>query len=325
MDRIYLTRNGDVPIGNGPPESPRGGGTATVTVMATDASAAEPADEGRFKVTRTGSTASNLVVNISVSGTAINGTDYARIGSTVTINSGSESASVLVNVTDDAAVEGSETCVLTVTSGTGYTVGSPSNATVNIADNDGVQAFLESGGAVCMEAENEDGANRNFDPANLDWSIATAQTGYVGTGYAVTPTSSTNGSWMASCELTYKVSFTTTGTYTVWYRRYSTSTGDNSGFGGIDGVQSSLYDNTRGYANQWYWSNLGTIAVSTSGTKTFQLRRREGGYKVDRIYLTKNGDIPTGNGPAESPRGAGGSMSLSPSPDIDVALDELAP
>ena len=33
---------------------------------------------------------------------------------------------------------------------------------------------------------------------------------------------------------------------------------------------------------------------------------REAGYCVDRLYLTKNGDTPSGNGPAESPRGGGG-------------------
>ncbi len=43
---------------------------------------------------------------------------------------------VLVNVLDDAIAEGDETVALTLVSGSGYVVGSPSNATVTIRDDD---------------------------------------------------------------------------------------------------------------------------------------------------------------------------------------------
>ena len=67
----------------------------TVTVTATDATATEPAsstatatDTGVFRFTRTGSTTAALTVYYSVSGTATSGTDYASIGTSVTIPRG---------------------------------------------------------------------------------------------------------------------------------------------------------------------------------------------------------------------------------------------
>ena len=77
-----------------------------------------------------------MTVNVALSGTATNGTDYTIIPTTVTFAAGSSTAVVNLSVTDDTLVEGTETAILTVTSGTGYTVGTVASATVNIADND---------------------------------------------------------------------------------------------------------------------------------------------------------------------------------------------
>jgi subtilisin family serine protease/subtilisin-like proprotein convertase family protein len=94
-----------------------------VTVVATDADAGEPNNNGQFTLTRTGPTTSALTVNVAMSGTATNGTDYTAIPTTVTFAAGS--ATVLVNLTviDDTLVEGTETATLTVLAGTGYTPG----------------------------------------------------------------------------------------------------------------------------------------------------------------------------------------------------------
>ncbi|PNJ98959.1 hypothetical protein CEP14_02910, partial [Cylindrospermopsis raciborskii C04] len=54
-----------------------------ITVAATDANAGEitggTANPGQFTLTRTGPTTSALTVNIAISGTASNGTDYSTI------------------------------------------------------------------------------------------------------------------------------------------------------------------------------------------------------------------------------------------------------
>jgi len=53
---------------------------------------------------------------------------------------------------------------------------------------------------------------------------------------------------------------------------------------------------------QWFWKQIGAVTVSTPGVKTLDIVRREQGViKIDRIVLTQ-GAIPTGTGPAESPR-----------------------
>ena len=109
----------------------------TVTVTATDANASEPGtDTGAFSVTRTGSTTSALTVNYTLSGTAGNGTDYNSLPTSVTIPAGAASATITLTPKDDATVEGSETVIVTVSSSTAYTTGSPGSATVTIADND---------------------------------------------------------------------------------------------------------------------------------------------------------------------------------------------
>ncbi|REJ42068.1 MAG: peptidase [Microcystis flos-aquae TF09] len=115
-----------------------GTGTAlpVVTVAATDAVAGEPANNGQYTLTRTGSTASALTVNIAMNGTATNGADYTTILTPVNFAAGSATAVVNLNVIDDTLVEGTETAILTVLAGTGYTVGAAASATVNIADND---------------------------------------------------------------------------------------------------------------------------------------------------------------------------------------------
>jgi hypothetical protein len=75
---------------------------------------------------------------------------------------------------------------------------------------------------------------------------------------------------------------------------------------GLDGGQiGSTCDNTEDY-NQWIWKkHSSTVSIST-GTHTFQIRRRETDYCIDRIILTTDSEYtPSGNGPAESTGGPG--------------------
>ena len=109
----------------------------TVSVIASDPNAAEPSDAGMFTISRTGGTGSALNVSVSVSGTATANADYTAISSPVTIPAGAASKTVAVTPLDDIVPEPSETVILTISSGAGYAVGSPSNDTVTIADNDG--------------------------------------------------------------------------------------------------------------------------------------------------------------------------------------------
>jgi len=112
--------------------------TPSVTVTATDNTATEAGTTtGQFTITRGGgSSASALSVNISVGGTATSGSDYTAVSSPVTIPANSASTTVTVTPINDSSVESDETVILTITSGSGYTVGSPSQATVTITSDD---------------------------------------------------------------------------------------------------------------------------------------------------------------------------------------------
>jgi PKD domain/Calx-beta domain len=119
-----------------------------VTALSTVANAAEvgPAP-GAITFTRTGDTSAPLTLNIVRGGTAAE-SDYTGTASgssfVVTIPAGQPSVDVTITPTADSQVEGDETVVLTVGPGAEYTVGSPSAATVNIADDPPVVTLVAS-------------------------------------------------------------------------------------------------------------------------------------------------------------------------------------
>jgi hypothetical protein len=97
-----------------------------------------------YTFARTGSTTNPLTVNFSVSGTAGFNFDYTQSGAasfspssgTVTFGAGNSTATVTVDPAADSALELGETVILTMTSGTGYNIGSPSAATGTITNDD---------------------------------------------------------------------------------------------------------------------------------------------------------------------------------------------
>src|SRR5262245_49858217 len=69
----------------------------TVTIAATDAAASEIGpDAGTFTITRTGSTATSLIVFFTIGGTATNNGDYTFIYSSVSIPAGAPSVPVVI-------------------------------------------------------------------------------------------------------------------------------------------------------------------------------------------------------------------------------------
>lgn len=162
--------------------------------------------------------------------------------------------------------------------------------------------FCEAGGQLVMEAENFHSNNTNGD--FVAWSSATAFAGYSGTGYMQTPENgSANSVWSESADLSYSVNFNTIGTYSIWLRRRQIGGGANSAYVGRNGTQiGNSIDNGSGAG--WVWvKHTSTLSVTTIGQATFNLRRREDGYQVDKILLTTNAAFtPTATGPTESPR-----------------------
>jgi gliding motility-associated-like protein len=121
-------------------------GNRELSVVA-GANAAEPGTNSNFTISLPSgiTVAEDITVNYTISGTAVNGTDYAALTGTVVIPAGSNSVSVPVTVTDDQIIEGNETVVLQINSGSsGSFAFTPSatsgTATVTITDNDNTPA-----------------------------------------------------------------------------------------------------------------------------------------------------------------------------------------
>jgi hypothetical protein len=108
-------------------------------------------NNGTFRVTRTGSTNGSVTVNYTLSGTAINGTDYTLRNGVVTIGNGNISANVVITPTDDSFYEGNETVTLTVTPGIGYNLGDPVEATLDLIDNDKPAVSISASAATVEE------------------------------------------------------------------------------------------------------------------------------------------------------------------------------
>ncbi|MEK6281967.1 MAG: Calx-beta domain-containing protein [Acidobacteriota bacterium] len=154
-------------------DDPTVGGTADPTVTPIDlpdvsvaVSPTSVLEDGAtnlvYTFTRNGSTAAAMTVNFSVGGTAsFTEPDYTQTGAatftatsgTVVFAAGSSTATVTVDPSFDLTVEPDETVVLTVTSGIGYSVGTPSAATGTITNDDTSVSVAVSPGSVA-----EDGA-----------------------------------------------------------------------------------------------------------------------------------------------------------------------
>ena len=112
--------------------------TGEVTIEASDASASEIGpDTGSFRVTRpAAATNVTLTVYYTLSGTAVNGSDYAALVGSVVIPAGAVSAEFTVIPIDDTAwQEGAETVVATLAPGN-YQIGAANSAVVTIQDGD---------------------------------------------------------------------------------------------------------------------------------------------------------------------------------------------
>ena len=111
--------------------------TPSVTVSAASDNAAgeSPLDTGTFVITRTGSTASDLVINFSMSGSADSQGAYQdydltsnglTVTSSVTIRAGFASQTITLTPRNDTTCETPETATLTIQPGTGYNPGATS-------------------------------------------------------------------------------------------------------------------------------------------------------------------------------------------------------
>lgn len=145
----------------------------TVTVTATDNAASETGpDTATFTFSRTGPTTLQVTLNLSITGTAVNGTDYNALGTTLVIPAGQSSATLTVTPIDDALDEGGETVIVSILSDASYTLGSPISATANIIDNDDLTGPVIADLRFVLVKNKPTGLVLSF---NEDLAAATAQ------------------------------------------------------------------------------------------------------------------------------------------------------
>lgn len=155
------------------------GTSQVVTIVATDADAAESGlDPGVFAVSRN-STNGDLTVFFSVSGSATPDADFALDPVTsVTIVDGQSSATITVAPLDDATAEGNETVVLDILPDAAYLIGSSASATVTIADDDddgGGSATRIYANSEVTEAGNQSGGLANTLVSDDSYEVLTEQ------------------------------------------------------------------------------------------------------------------------------------------------------
>ncbi len=145
---------------------PDGLAIATVAVTVTDDDEPVASFAVAGFTTNEGSGTYNVVVNLSpvptanttitymVAGTATPGDDYTTLTGTVVASASASSVNIPVAITDDSTQqEGSETVILTLAAGSGYTVGTTGVHTLTIAEND--TAPVGTGAMQEMQAAQE--------------------------------------------------------------------------------------------------------------------------------------------------------------------------
>jgi hypothetical protein len=178
-----------VGIGVGLISSGSGSGSGSVSVEKID-DATEGGTAGLLRFTRTGDLTSALPVNYTVGGTATSGTDYTALSGSVTFAAGASTADVTVTALDDDVYDDDESVTVTVTTGTGYTIGSPSSDSVRITDD---VDSLES--VIYQESFQLTGANGSVDVVLQVVYNAPGAAGLYTWTYTVTNPATNTTSW----------------------------------------------------------------------------------------------------------------------------------
>ena len=176
--------------------------THTLTIAANDpptasfASASQSAGEGsgtsNVTVNLSPAPASDLTLAYTVTGTATSGSDYTALSGTVSVPKGTTTATIPVKLIDDGVNENDETVVLTLTTGSGYLVGSPDTHTLTITANDPPTASFASASQSAGEGSGTSNVTVNLSPAPAaDLTLAYTVTGTATSGSDYTALSGT--------------------------------------------------------------------------------------------------------------------------------------
>ncbi|MBL9172960.1 MAG: alpha/beta hydrolase [Verrucomicrobiales bacterium] len=113
----------------------------------------EGSSPGKFLLRRSGSTSQALVVGIELTGSSVNGYDYASVPSQITIPAGLAEVAVAISPNTDGRDERDETVTLTVNRGELHGRDTVYSATMTIQDNDLPLVSIEASDADAQEPE----------------------------------------------------------------------------------------------------------------------------------------------------------------------------
>jgi hypothetical protein len=164
-------------------------------------------------------------------------------------------------------------------------------------------AFQEVGGVVSMEAEHGEVGNQWMIVANAGASGGEQIEVIPAFGHSGSSPQSTTEESLA----TYDFHITTPGNYRFWFRVFAATFDDDSFFWRIDNGGWNLENGRQGNA-VWYSVDHAQVDNLTTGAHVLEITYRENGLGLDKFVLQLDSlTAPSGNGPAESLQGAGGS------------------
>ena len=124
------------------------GGEKPIVSLTLDGGNAEASENGgetgkaKILINRSGTTGSALTIPFSLTGTAINGTDYTTSSSPLTMAAGQSQIAISINPIDDSRIEGDETIVISLQSTNDFVIDSGGGTvTVTLKDNDNGNPF----------------------------------------------------------------------------------------------------------------------------------------------------------------------------------------
>ncbi|WP_395748212.1 DUF1800 family protein [Prosthecobacter sp.] len=150
--------------------------SSTITVGLIDGDMREDwPDKGVFAIRRSGGLKA-LTVNVTFTGTATRNGDYTTniAAQQVFLPFGAREAWIELSPINDAAVEGAESIVVTVTGGTGYSVGALNNATVTLGDASSLPCAKEAARFLIQAAfgPDQDDTDADIIPENVEALMA---------------------------------------------------------------------------------------------------------------------------------------------------------
>ncbi|MFT5191610.1 MAG: hypothetical protein ACI9DF_004572 [Verrucomicrobiales bacterium] len=122
--------------------------STSVSIVATDASGAEPTDDALFTIALSAGVApvGGITVDYTITGTATNGADFSSLSGTAQIPSGANSVTIPIDVTNDGSQELPESVIITLTSSTTGTIAAAPNnsdtATITSDEQSTYQAWV---------------------------------------------------------------------------------------------------------------------------------------------------------------------------------------